>query len=302
MIVKEETPVQQYLVRQKEIVDTHLGKFLPPAHAHPQVIHEAMRYSMFAGGKRIRPILTLATGEALHGPFNALIYLACALEMIHTYSLVHDDLPAMDNDDYRRGKPSLHRSFGEDLAILAGDALLTRAFQLLAEIPAGQASAEAKLTVIHRICRAIGTCRGMLAGQVVDLTTQNKAFSRKKLESLHSAKTGALIHACVYCGALLSNAPEEQRRKLSVFGSNIGLAFQIMDDILDVEGSLQELGKTTGKDKIKGKATYASLYGVETSRRIAHDLLERALDEIEFLGGRGQKLRDLAGFICSRRS
>ncbi len=293
--------IQGYLARQKETIDAYLDDFLPPVDVYPEVIHEAMRYSMFGGGKRIRPILSLATADALQGDFSRIIHLACALEMIHTYSLIHDDLPAMDDDDYRRGQLAVHRKFNEGIAILAGDGLLTLAFQLLAEIPGGTEAAEAKLTVIHRVCRAIGTSRGMIAGQVVDLTTQGKAFSRQELEYIHNSKTGALIHASIYCAALLSKADEQQRLNLSSFGAKIGLAFQVVDDILDVEGASSELGKSAGKDKLEEKATYPSLYGVQTSRRIADELVATAIQHLDFLGPRGDVLRELARFISIRR-
>lgn len=293
--------LKEYLARQKEIVDTHLDAFLPPPDIYPEVIHKAMRYSIFAGGKRIRPILALATGEALRGDLSRIISLAGSLEMIHTYSLIHDDLPAMDDDDYRRGKPTVHKKFGEGIAILAGDGLLTLAFQLLAEIPGESEVAEIKLAVIHRICRAIGTSRGMIAGQVVDLTTQGKPYSRRQLEYIHSSKTGALIHSSVYCAAQLSNAGTDERERLSSFGAKIGLAFQVVDDILDVEGAELEMGKAAGKDGIEQKATYPSLYGVEASRRIAEELVSGAIQQLDFLGERGHYLRELARFISTRR-
>ncbi len=297
-----ELNIRDYLDRQKELIDGHLDEFLPSAETDPPVIHEAMRYSVFAGGKRIRPILALATGEAFGGSFNRLIYLACALEMIHTYSLIHDDLPAMDNDDFRRGLPTVHRKFGEGIAILAGNGLLTLAFQLLAQIPTPGTADGARPQVIHRICRAIGTAGGLIGGQVVDLLTEGKEFTRQQLEYIHSAKTGALLTACVDSAALLANADEDSRRRLSNFGAHIGLAFQVVDDILDVEGSQQELGKSSGKDQAGKKATYPALYGMEVSRKIARDLVERAEAELQFMGARGEILRRLARFITQRKS
>lgn len=298
---EREFDIEEYLQAQKKTVDTYLDSFLPEAESYPEIIHQAIRHSVLAGGKRIRPILALATGEALGGDFHRLIGLACALEMIHTYSLIHDDLPAMDDDDYRRGQPTLHKKFGEGIAILAGDALLTLAFQVLGEIPADGRLAETKVAVMHRISRAIGTQRGMIGGQVLDLTTQGKPFSREQLEYIHSAKTGALIQASVYCAALLSEAPEEVCQRLGNFSAQIGLAFQIVDDILDVVGSSSELGKTSGKDSRKHKATYPALYGVETSRQIVGELVDGALHEIGFLGPRGKVLRELSRFVCVRR-
>ncbi len=292
----------EYLRQQREIVNDHLNHFLPASNAHPEVIHQAIRYSVFAGGKRLRPILALATNEALEGDFEKAIHLASALEMIHTYSLIHDDLPAMDDDDYRRGRPTAHKRFGEGIAILAGDALLTLAFQVLVEIPETPASVERKVAVIRRICRAIGTEKGMIGGQVLDLTTQGKPFSQEQLEYIHSSKTGALIEASVYCAALLSEASQETCRRLGAFGSSIGLAFQIVDDILDVEGSSTELGKASGRDSSRHKATYPALYGVQTSRTMVTRLIDNAGEEIAFLDSQGTILKELACFISTRSS
>jgi len=293
--------IADYMQRQKKLVDSFLEDYLPPRSMYPEIIHEAMRYSVFAGGKRIRPILALATGEALGGDCRALIALAGALELIHTYSLIHDDLPSMDDDDLRRGQPTAHKKFGEGVAILAGDALLTLAFQLLAEIPVPHDQQERKIKVIHKIARAIGTSCGMVGGQVVDLTTQGKPFSREQLNYIHSSKTGALIQASVRCAALLSNADENARSALADFGASIGLAFQIVDDILDIEGTPEQLGKTSGKDRVEKKATYPAMYGVETSRQVTEKLVEDAVHEVAFLGPKGEVLRELAKFISIRR-
>lgn len=294
-------PIEQYLEEQKKSVDAYLDDFLPSAQDYPEVIHEAMRYSLFAGGKRLRPILALATGEALEGPFERIICLACALEMVHCYSLIHDDLPALDNDDLRRGKPTSHKVFGEAIAVLAGDALLTQAFQLLSEIPDGAGTAEAKVKVINRLSRAIGTSRGMIGGQVVDLQTEGKPFTRQQLEYIHCSKTGALIQASIDCAAILSGADREARNRLAAFAGNVGLAFQIVDDILDIEGTTQELGKTSGKDDASQKATYPALYGIERSRQIVQELVEAAGQELSWLGSRGRTLRELADFVSIRR-
>jgi geranylgeranyl diphosphate synthase type II len=292
---------QEYMRRQKEQIDAYLDDCLPQPSVYPEVIHEAMRYSVFAGGKRLRPILALATGEALGGKQSRLAPLACALEMIHCYSLIHDDLPAMDNDDYRRGQLTCHKKYGEGIAILAGDGLLTLAFQVLAEIPLPAELVEIKVKVIHRIARAIGTSCGMVGGQVVDLITQGKPFTREQLNFIHSSKTGALIQASLQSAALLCEADLEARDALGRFGSRIGLAFQIVDDILDVEESGEKLGKTPGKDRAEGKATYPALYGLEKSRHIADQLVEDAIHEVAFLGPQGAVLRELALFISSRR-
>lgn len=299
MIASQKFDLEAYLRERKQTVDSYLDRFLPPGDTYPEIIHEAMRYSIFAGGKRIRPILALATGEALGGDFHKVAHLACALEAIHTYSLIHDDLPSMDNDDYRRGVLTAHKKFGEGIAILAGDALLTFAFQLLTEIPGN--SAETKLAVFHRICRCIGTHQGMIAGQVVDLMTEGQPFSRRELDFIHSAKTGALIHASVYCAALLSAASGEVSRQVGSFGSTVGLIFQIVDDILDIEGSPEQLGKSSGKDLQKQKATYPALYGLEKSREIVQELLQEALQKIAFLGPKGEVLKELAKFIAIRQ-
>ncbi len=295
-----ELDIRRYLSRRKVVVDDYLDQFLPAEETHPPAVHQAMRYSVFAGGKRLRPILSLATGEALGGEFDRLIHLACALEMIHTYSLIHDDLPAMDNDDLRRGMPTLHRKFGEAIAILAGDGLLTLAFQVLAEIPGDRQSEGTRLRVIHRIARAVGTS-GLIGGQVVDLTMEGKEFTPQDVEYIHSAKTGALLQTSVESAAILAQADEQARRSLAAFGGSIGLAFQVVDDILDVEGSRQELGKSSGKDEAGRKATYPALYGLEASRRIAEDLVEKAVGELGFLGAKAEILRQLARFITNRR-
>lgn len=297
-VAKKDFSIEDYLHQHKRTIDHYLDALLPATTDPPSVLHESMRYSVFAGGKRIRPILALAAGEALQADFQKLIDLACALEMIHTYSLIHDDLPAMDNDDYRRGKPTSHKQFGEGIAILAGDALLTLAFQCLAEIPT---KSKIKVKVILNISQAVGSRGGMLAGQVLDLTTQGRLFSAGHLEQIHSFKTGALIRASVLCSALLSEASELDQKRLGAFGSNVGLAFQIVDDILDVEGSSQELGKTSGKDNLNNKATYPNMYGLETSRKLASKLIDQATKELSFLGPRGEILNELARFISVRR-
>jgi len=287
--------------RQKELVDAHLDELLPRAGAYPEIIHEAIRYSVFAGGKRLRPVLALAVGEALGGERARLFPLACALEMIHTYSLIHDDLPAMDNDDFRRGQPTAHKKFGEGIAILAGDALLTLAFQVLAEIPIPVDQAETKVKVIQRIARAVGTSCGMLGGQVVDLTTEGKKFTREELDYIHSSKTGALIQGSVEAAALMCDSTPEVSERVGRFGARIGLAFQVVDDILDVEASTAELGKTAGKDRAGGKATYPALLGLEASKEIARKLVAEAAHELDFLGEKAEVLKELARFVSIRR-
>ena len=292
--------LKAYLARQRSTVDTYLDRFLPPPDTRPEIIHEAMRYSVFAGGKRVRPILALATGEALETEFEKLIYLACALEMIHTYSLIHDDLPAMDDDDYRRGKLTTHKKFGEGIAILAGNGLLTHAFQLLGRSPCEREAT--RLEIIDTICSAIGTEGGLIGGQVMDLITQGKPFSQDQLEYIHSSKTGALIEASTYCASLLSTASAEERNQLRAYGGRVGLSFQIVDDLLDVEGSQEQLGKASNKDAQTLKATYPSLLGVEKAREIQQELTRTAVEEISFLGQRGKVLEAIALFIANRDS
>ena len=293
--------IKDYLTVQKRLVDQQLDRLLPTAETYPPVIHTAMRYSLFAGGKRIRPALALATGEALRGDPTGLLELACALEMIHTYSLIHDDLPAMDNDDFRRGSSTLHKKYGEGIAILAGNGLLTRAFEVLAQLSESTVPATVRAEIMSCLCRAIGTRGGMLAGQAVDLLTQGKPFTREELEYIHSAKTGALLQASVSSAALLSGVEEAQLNKLSLFGAKIGLAFQVVDDMLDVEGSTREMGKRSGQDVLEEKATYPALMGVGESRQTAQRLVQEAIAQLEFLGDRGERLRQLARFISIRR-
>ena len=293
--------IERYLSDRKQTVDEYLDRLLPASDAAPTVVHQAMRYSVFAGGKRIRPTLALATAEALGGSFQVVIPLACALEMIHTYSLMHDDLPAMDDDDYRRGRLTAHRKFGEGIAILAGNGLLTLAFHCLARTPIEDQKVTTKVAVIQYIAEAIGTVRGLLGGQAMDLAAEGQTYSEAELENIHASKTGALIRASIYCAALLSDASETTRQHLESFGSKVGLAFQIVDDILDVEGSSRELGKTSGKDGLSDKATYPALYGLERSREIAGSLVDEAIEETEFLGSEGNVLKELARFISVRR-
>jgi len=293
--------IRDYLAEKKTIVDQSLDNLLPPASTYPTQLNEAMRYSIFAGGKRLRPVLAIATGEALDSKPERIMVLASALEMVHTYSLIHDDLPAMDDDDFRRGKPSCHRKFGEGIAILAGNGLLTLAFQVLSKIPGNELNAVNGFAILDYLSQAIGTETGVIAGQVVDLTTQGKTFNEAELNYIHSCKTGALIRASVVCPAILSGEDSSVIEKLSRFGLNIGMAFQIVDDVLDIIGDSKELGKTTGKDEKEKKATYPALFGLEESRRKTELLVQEAVDELEFLGERGRILRELAHFISVRR-
>ena len=290
--------IQRYLLESRRAVDECLDRLLPGTAEEPPTIHKAMRHSVFAGGKRIRPILVLAAGESLGGRTETLLHLGAAIEMIHTYSLIHDDLPALDNDDLRRGVPTCHKVFGEALAILAGDALMTRCYQALVELPG--VSDTMRIGIIREIARATGTQRGMIAGQVVDLESEGKPVSAEVLEYIHHSKTGALLTACVRCGALAAGANEAQLRTLTSFGCKIGLAFQIVDDILDITASSEKLGKTAGKDEKVKKATYPALFGIDSSRQKACALVTSSLEDINALGEAATPLRLIAQFILSR--
>jgi geranylgeranyl diphosphate synthase type II len=280
-------------------MDAALEAILPPENEPPPSIHHAMRYSVFAGGKRIRPILCLETARIFAKDSDAAITTSCALEFIHTYSLIHDDLPALDNDDLRRGKPTCHNVFGEAIAILTGDALLTLAFQTLA---ASSIEPSRRVRVIAEIAAAAGTVNGMVGGQVADLEAEGKPVTAHVLEYIHRSKTAALIRGSIVAGAIAGGGGDDDVERLRSFGENIGWAFQVVDDILDQEESSAALGKTAGKDQAQQKATYPALYGLEKSREIAADLESRALKELDHYGDRAQLLRQLAKFLVARRS
>lgn len=284
--------------RTKTQVDELLQRLLPGEGDEPTTIHRAMRYSVFAGGKRVRPVLVLAAGESVGGAPDTLLLLGCAIEMIHTYSLIHDDLPALDNDDLRRGKPTCHKVFGEAMAILAGDALMTRCYQVLADLPGLTDST--RLAIIGEIARATGTLDGMIGGQVVDLESEGKEVEPEVLEYIHRSKTGALLSACTRCGGLAASAGVREMAALVSFGQKIGLVFQIVDDILDVTGTSAHLGKTAGKDAKVKKATYPAVYGIDASRSRARELARSAIEDLRILGPRSDGLRMLAEFILSR--
>lgn len=267
----------------------------------PPAVHRAMRYSLFAGGKRIRSIFCLEAGRLISAePGPDLEAVSGALELVHTYSLIHDDLPALDNDDYRRGKLTCHKMFGEATAILAGDALLTLAFQVLATLP--QTPPEVAVALVAELARAAGTIRGMIAGQVVDLEAANNSVSPETLEYIHRAKTGALFRASVCLGAIAERAGAEPLAAIARFGENAGLAFQVVDDILDVESSRESLGKTAGKDRLQKKVTYPALYGLERSRQIAATQIEEAKEALELFGRRAARLKELADFLVFRKA
>lgn len=293
--------LQSYLKKRRKLVDDGLQKYLPAASGHPSQIHQAVSYSVFSGGKRLRPILLLAGYELFRDDIQRAVPFACAVEMLHTYSLIHDDLPAMDDDDFRRGKPTTHKAFGEATAILAGDALQTEAFGLLAR--AGLESGFAPgivLQVILELAEGAGLS-GMVAGQAADMAIQGRPCSEQELELIHRQKTSALIRASVRMGARLAEADESLLQALSLFGERVGLAFQIADDILDAEGG-KISGKAAGSDQQKAKATYVALFGLKNSKQRAEALIAEALQAIKDSGPRAEPLRALARFIINRES
>lgn len=288
--------LHQYLTTRRQWVEQALAELVPAA--YPDRLYEAMRYSLLAGGKRLRPILCLASCDLVGGTLEQAMPTACALEMVHTMSLIHDDLPAMDNDDYRRGRLTNHKVFGEDMAILAGDALLAYAFQVIAE-RTHTVSAERILDVIGRLGRA-ASATGLVGGQVVDLESEGKAIPLETLEYIHAHKTGALLEIAVVSGGILGGADREQVEHLSLFARDIGLAFQIMDDILDVTATSEQLGKTAGKDVAAAKATYPSLLGLGLSQQRASDLIHAAKSQLSPYGSAAIPLLALADFITQR--
>jgi len=285
--------INAFLAEKSRRTDEALYKIFDEWQGAPPRLIEAMKYSLFAGGKRFRPALVLGAADLVAGDDTCAIPAACAIEMIHTYSLIHDDLPAMDNDDFRRGKPSCHRAFGEALAILAGDTLVTMAFAVLTRTE--------NLTVIREIAEAAGVC-GMAAGQVMDLEAEHQKPSLSRLQSIHAHKTGALIRASVRVGAILAQANPQQLDALTQFGEHLGLAFQITDDILDVVGTPEKLGKPVGGDATKEKATYPSLVGLAESRRLAREAVESAIATLSPFGERADTFRALAHYLLSREN
>jgi geranylgeranyl diphosphate synthase, type II len=280
-------------------VDAALDRLMPTENAQPSSIHAAMRYSVFAGGKRIRPILCLETARVFAEDVTAAMHPACAIEFIHTYSLIHDDLPALDNDDLRRGKPTCHKKFGDAIAILAGDALLTLAFETVGATPV---DAERCVAMVSEIASAAGTVNGMVGGQVADIEAEGKKPEAKMVEYIHRAKTAALIRASITAGAVCAGAGLVDVARLRRFGETIGWAFQVTDDILDVEESSAALGKTAGKDIAQQKATYPAVYGLERSHEIAKELADKANAELDSYGERAARLREIAEFLVLRRT
>jgi geranylgeranyl diphosphate synthase type II len=295
--------LKKYLKERCTLVDKALDRFLPPADELPLSLHKSMRYSVFAGGKRVRPILLLAACDAVGGDIGNAMPAACAMEMIHTYSLIHDDLPAMDDDDFRRGNPTNHKVFGEAIAILAGDALLTEAFILLSNPEyMGNADAARLLPVVHEIGRCAGS-RGMVGGQVVDMESEGKSdIDLATVQYIHTHKTGALIKASVKAGAILGGADGARLNAVTRYGEAIGLAFQIADDILDIEGTTEEIGKDAGSDIARGKATYPAVMGIVEAKRRAAELVEMALDALSVFDEKADPLREIARYVVNRKS
>jgi len=284
------------------MVDLALERYFLREEEFPSTLQEAIRYSLFAGGKRIRPILSMASFEAVGGKGDKILPFACALEMIHTYSLIHDDLPAIDNDDYRRGKPTCHKVFGVAIAILAGDGLLTEAFRLMTTRPAQDRPSgdeELILDLINEVAQAAGVL-GMVGGQVADVESEGKVADLPMVQYIHTHKTGAMILVSVRVGAKLGGAKEGILNALTSYGESLGLAFQIIDDILNVKGKAALMGKKTGSDLLKGKATYPSVLGVEESKRRAHELVGLAVDALSQLGPEADSLREIARFVITR--
>lgn len=292
-------PMPSEIYHQKrQKVEQALENYLQKEEA-PSSLYEAMRYSVMAGGKRLRPVLCLASCEAVGRDEKKALPFACALEAIHTYSLIHDDLPCMDNDDFRRGRPTNHKVFGEAVAILAGDALLNIAFEWMSDAP--NLDPLIHIKAIREMAKATGA-QGLVGGQVVDLQSEGKNLTPEELQYIHIHKTARLIQAAAKTGAILGEAPEKTLQAISIYGENLGLAFQITDDLLDVLGNQEKMGKSVQKDAKVSKATYPSLFGIETSQKIAKDCLDKALHAIQFLGDKANLLREIASVVETREN
>lgn len=291
--------VAEFISTTQQCVDLTLARLVPLETENPETIHRAMRYSLFAGGKRMRPLLAIAAANAVADFSPGVEAAACSLELIHTYSLIHDDLPALDNDDLRRGRATCHRVFGDAIAILAGDALLTLAFEVLARL---ETTAERRVLLVQELATASGTVGGMIAGQVNDLEGEGKFPTAHLLDSIHRAKTGALIRASVRMGAIYAGANHHQLTALSEFGEHVGLAFQIVDDVLDIEQSSEQLGKTAGKDAAQKKITFPAVYGIERSREMAEQERLAAHLALQSFDDRAERLRQLANWVVNRNA
>jgi geranylgeranyl diphosphate synthase, type II len=291
--------LSEALEQGRQLADAALDRLIPLETQHPVSIHKAMRHSVFAGGKRLRPALCMEAGRMIAGSLpEGIEELGAALEMLHTYSLIHDDLPALDNDDLRRGRPTCHKAFGEAIAILAGDALQTQAYEVLARL---KCPAQARVRIIEEIARGTGTLGGMIGGQVVDLEAEHTRPTPEMLEYIHRSKTAALITASLVCGGLYADAKDSEVKRLRAFGRAIGLAFQIVDDVLDVTQTSEQLGKTAGKDTASEKATYPALFGIDVSVRKADELINDAFSELDSFGERAETLKALGRFLVERK-
>jgi geranylgeranyl diphosphate synthase, type II len=291
--------LKETLVEGQRLADAALDRLIPLETEHPVSIHKAMRHSIFAGGKRLRPILSMEAGRMVAGSLpKGIEELGAALEMLHTYSLIHDDLPALDNDDLRRGRPTCHKVFGEAIAILSGDALQTQAYEVLSRL---NCPPEARVKIIEEIARGTGTVNGMIGGQVVDLEAEHTRPTAEMLEYIHRSKTAALITASLVSGGIYAGAKDSEVAHLRAFGMAIGLAFQIVDDVLDVTQTSEQLGKTAGKDRASEKATYPALFGIDASARKADALVTQAFAELESFGERADTLKELARYLVERK-
>jgi len=289
--------IARYLAERVELVERTLTTLVPEQDVRPERLHGAMRYALLAGGKRLRPVLAMAAAEAVGADPAVLVREACALELVHTYTLVHDDLPAMDDDDYRRGRPATHKAYGDAAAILAGDALQTLAFGVLAS---GDHSSDKKIEVICLVAEACGS-RGIIGGQMVDIESEGKTVDAGELDYIHRHKTGCLLRASVLLGAVFGGCSTAQYRRLSAYGEAIGLCFQITDDILDVLGTSDEIGKPAGSDEARGKATYPGIHGMDASRRRQSELYAEALAGLDTFGENADALRELARLVIERK-
>ncbi|WP_455379623.1 polyprenyl synthetase family protein [Petrachloros mirabilis] len=294
--------IKDYLEQKRVAVDRFLDEVTPPPSTPPTTLHESMRYSLLAGGKRIRPILTIAAAEALGANPPGLMAVACSLEFIHTYSLIHDDLPSMDNDDFRRGKPTNHKVYGEAMAILAGDALLTMAFDLISrsDLMKGTDAAQ-QVRIIQELAYGSGNM-GMVGGQVFDIQAENKDIDLSTLQNIHKHKTGMLIRSAVRMGAIAGGASDRQLDEMTRYAEDIGLAFQIADDVLNVTGTREELGKNPNTDAERGKKTYPTFYGIDRAKKLADDCVTRAISRLSSFGPSADPLREIARYITSRRN
>ncbi len=289
--------LKPWLKATQKLVDSELKRQLPKANTRPTTIHQAMRYSIFAGGKRLRPILCIAAAEACGGEIENALLPACAVEIMHTYSLVHDDLPSMDDDDLRRGRPTSHKVYGEGIAVLCGDALLTESFAIIAKTPATKRYSVADYVTEFAVT---GGSRKLIGGQVLDLEGEGKALTKKQLIQIHEAKTAALLTCSVKLGAMTANATPAKLDALTTFGYNLGLAFQVIDDILDVTQTTEQLGKTAGKDEAVNKSTYPAILGLDASRKEAARLTKKSLDALKPFGKKAARLEQIARYLLDR--